>query len=167
MHLFSSGGKSRFAYLFSARLDIPTSVSNSADDTGDFAASDVCDNATSFHSSPHCLIINIVALRPECWVLYFVGRCESLRIPGATYSSAFLAALYCTPRLLDKNGTARTDEAELCLALFLGPSIMGRQRRKEGFLLLLLPLLLPQEYNGMVAVTIFKDTKYFLKNPHF
>ena len=102
------------------------------------------------------------------WVLYLVGRCESLRIPGATYSSAFLAALYCTPRLLDKNGTARTDEAELCLALFLGPSIMGRQRRKEGFLLLLLPLLLPQEYNGMVAVTLFKDTKYlFKKNPYF
>ena len=100
------------------------------------------------------------------WVLYLVGRCESLRIPGATYSSAFLAALYCTPRLLDKNGTAaRTDEAELCLALFLGPSITGRQRGKEGFLLL--PLLLPQEYNGMVAVTLLKDTKYLLKNLHF
>ena len=67
-----------------------------------------------------------------------------MRLLAAFLATLYLLTVHCGQKLLDKNGTA--DETELCFALFLGPSIMDR----EGFLL----LLLPQEYNGVVAVPL-------------
>ena len=52
------------------------------------------------------------------------------RKDATTHGIFWQLCTYCALKLLDKKGTA--DETELCFALFLGPSIMDRERGKAS-----------------------------------
>ena len=63
------------------------------------------------------------------WVLICILNPQS-RKDATTHGIFWQLCTYCALKLLDKKGTA--DETELCFALFLGPSIMDRERGKAS-----------------------------------